>query len=411
MRAGPAGGHGRPPRALQDHARFLELFIEHAPVALAMFDRELRYLQASRRWRTDYGIGDRPLEGHSHYEIFPEIPERWKSVHRRALAGEVVRCEEDRFERADGAVQWLRWEVRPWTDAGGAIGGIVVFTEDITARKTAESALRESEQRLRLALEASHVGIFDWDLVTGRITWSRGHEELWGFAPGEFDGSYVSFASRVHPEDLPGLDAEVARCIARREPFMREFRVVWPDGGVFWIAGRGEFEFDGARAIRMRGTVTETTARRAAEEEVRRLNEELRRDAQRLEQRVRERTAQLVAALERAEAADRVKSAFLATMSHELRTPLNSIIGFTGILLEGLAGPLAPEQAKQLRIVEESARHLHALLRRAREARDFRHLAGLPDYLLEDVGVTREQAEMLARRAAWDLLALRRHAE
>jgi signal transduction histidine kinase len=81
-----------------------------------------------------------------------------------------------------------------------------------------------------------------------------------------------------------------------------------------------------------------------------------------LEQRVAERTAELAVAKDRAEAADRLKSAFLATMSHELRTPLNSIIGFTGILLQDLAGPLTAEQRKQLTMVRDSARHLLALI-------------------------------------------------
>ncbi|MGQ9655712.1 MAG: ATP-binding protein [Thermodesulfobacteriota bacterium] len=89
---------------------------------------------------------------------------------------------------------------------------------------------------------------------------------------------------------------------------------------------------------------------------------ELRSVNQEMEQRIRERTAQLSAAMEKAQAADRLKSAFLATMSHELRTPLNSIIGFTGILLQGLAGPLNEEQRKQLSMVQGSARHLLALI-------------------------------------------------
>src|SRR6185503_5779065 len=83
---------------------------------------------------------------------------------------------------------------------------------------------------------------------------------------------------------------------------------------------------------------------------------------QTLELEVTERTSDLQAALVRAEAADRIKSAFLATMSHELRTPLNSIIGFTGIVLKGMAGPLSAEQTKQLGMVQGSARHLLALI-------------------------------------------------
>jgi signal transduction histidine kinase len=99
-----------------------------------------------------------------------------------------------------------------------------------------------------------------------------------------------------------------------------------------------------------------TTATRLASEI------ELRKHRQHLEKLVKERTAELVVAKERAEAADRLKSAFLASMSHELRTPLNSIIGFTGIVLQGLAGPLNDEQTKQLGMVRDSARHLLDLI-------------------------------------------------
>jgi signal transduction histidine kinase len=89
---------------------------------------------------------------------------------------------------------------------------------------------------------------------------------------------------------------------------------------------------------------------------------ELRRINHEMEDRIADRTAELAAAVERAEEADRIKSAFLATMSHELRTPLNSIIGFTGIMLQGLAGPLNEEQSKQMALVQKSARHLLALI-------------------------------------------------
>jgi PAS domain S-box-containing protein len=127
---------------LRDSEERLNLFIEHAPASLAMFDRAMRYLAVSRRWRDDFGLGDAPLLGRSHYEVFPEVPERWREVHRRALAGEVLRAEEDPFERHDGSIQWQRWEVRPWYQADGGIGGIVTFTEDISERKRAEADVR-----------------------------------------------------------------------------------------------------------------------------------------------------------------------------------------------------------------------------------------------------------------------------
>ncbi len=81
------------------------------------------------------------LLGRCHYEILPDLPERWKEAHRRGLAGETIKCDEDRFERADGTVLWRRWEIAPWRTGDGSVGGIVIFAENITAHKQAEERL------------------------------------------------------------------------------------------------------------------------------------------------------------------------------------------------------------------------------------------------------------------------------
>lgn len=119
-----------------------------------------------------------------------------------------------------------------------------------------------AEERLRLALDAGHIGTFDWEIPKNRIIWSRWHEEMWGYRPGEFGGTFEAFAQRVHPEDLPDIEAEVARCIAARQMFISRFRVVWPDASVHWILARGEFSYGANRQpLRMRGVVLEITER------------------------------------------------------------------------------------------------------------------------------------------------------
>jgi len=134
----------------------LRLFIENAPVALAMLDREMRYLVVSQRWLSDYRLTNEQIIGVSHYEVFPDIPERWKEIHRRCLAGASEKCDEDPFPRGDGRIDWLRWEVLSWREAeGGEVGGLLILSENITERVQA----RETVRKLSLAIEQSPNGV------------------------------------------------------------------------------------------------------------------------------------------------------------------------------------------------------------------------------------------------------------
>jgi PAS domain S-box-containing protein len=144
----------RTERAREESEERFRLFAEHAPAAVAMFDREMRYIVHSAKWLRDYGLEGRAILGRSHYEVFPEIPEQWKAIHRRCLAGAIELNEADPFDRADGSRQWLSWRVQPWRDGGGEIGGIVMFTEDITVRIRLEENLAHARDQ---ALEASRL--------------------------------------------------------------------------------------------------------------------------------------------------------------------------------------------------------------------------------------------------------------
>ncbi len=118
-----------------------DLFLSNAPASIAMFDLEMRCLAASRRWIKDYPISNSDIIGVSHYEVYPETPDEWREVHRRALAGEIIRSDEERFVRTDGTINWVKWEVLPWRTDKGEIGGIIIFSENITFRKEAENKI------------------------------------------------------------------------------------------------------------------------------------------------------------------------------------------------------------------------------------------------------------------------------
>jgi len=143
---------------LRSREELLRVFVKNVPAAVAMLDRDMRYLQVSDRWCSDYLPGRTEILGRSHYETFPDMPERWKEVHRRALQGETLRAEEDRWDGQDGA-HWARWEVRPWKTAEGAVGGILILTEDITRRKQMEEALSGMTRKLVEAHEQERTRI------------------------------------------------------------------------------------------------------------------------------------------------------------------------------------------------------------------------------------------------------------
>lgn len=136
-------------RTMESQAReaLLKIFVKNVPAGVAMLDRDMRYLQVSDRWCADYGVDASQVLGRSHYEVLPDMPDRWREIHSRALDGETLRADEDRWDRKSGTT-WVRWEVRPWLNVDGEPGGILIFAEDITRRKQSDEALLGMPQKL-----------------------------------------------------------------------------------------------------------------------------------------------------------------------------------------------------------------------------------------------------------------------
>ena len=134
-------------------SELLRLCMDHPPIGVAVFDRSMHYLAVNRPFREALGLAERDIVGHSHYEFFSEIPEHWREMHRRCLAGGTERSEADPWVRANGALEWYRWEIQPWYEAPGVVGGIVLFTENVTDLKHSESARAENDAAARRTAE------------------------------------------------------------------------------------------------------------------------------------------------------------------------------------------------------------------------------------------------------------------
>ncbi len=126
--------------------------------------------------------------------------------------------------------------------------------------------LQESEEQLRLALQAAHMGMWNWNLVTGEIIWTSEHEQLLGMAPGTFDGRYETFAARLHPDDRKGLNQAVQTAIQEHQIYKHEYRIIWADGSIHWVEGRGQTFYDEAgKPVRMTGTLMNVDDRKQLE--------------------------------------------------------------------------------------------------------------------------------------------------
>ncbi|MBT4506520.1 PAS domain S-box protein [Desulfobacula sp.] len=181
----------------------MDYIISHARSAIAVFDRDFKYIYVSKRYLTDYKVKEQHVIGKHHYEVFPDIPQKWKDVHQRSLAGEVLRAEEDLYYREDGSIDWTRWECRPWYEYDGSIGGIVIYNEVINERKKIEETLRKSEQLLSTHLLNTPIGAISWDLNFKTVEWNPAAETIFGYTKDEALSKHA--AELILPEDMKEL--------------------------------------------------------------------------------------------------------------------------------------------------------------------------------------------------------------
>jgi PAS domain S-box-containing protein len=348
-------------QALRQSEGKLRALFEQAPLGIAVVDSVTgQFRSINPQYCKIVGYSEAEMLASTFQQItHPDDLPRDLANMRRLQAREVDAFQmEKRYRRKDGFLVWVSLTCVPLWNAAAGGPQHIAMVEDITARKLAENRLAESERKYRELVEHANSIILRWN-AEGRITLlNEFGQRFFGYSAEEILGKHV-LGTIVPITESSGRDLQRLMEQIHADPGAFEQNInenMRRSGEKVWISWTNRIVRDEqGRVIEILSIGTDITERRKAEQAVRELNASL-------EHRVTERTAELQTALVRAEAADRLKSAFLATMSHELRTPLNSIIGFTGTVLQGLAGPLNEEQKKQLGMVRGSARHLLELI-------------------------------------------------
>lgn len=313
--------------ALRQSEANLRIFVESSPTAVAMFDRRMRYIIASRRWAEDYGLDRRDLTGLSHYDVFPEIPQRWKDLHQQGLAGETLRCDEDPFVRKDGRLDWIRWEIVPWRVANGDVGGIILFTEVITPRREQEQALRQNEAELRLITDHVPALIARLDANRRYRFVNKRFEELLGAAQGDVIGKHVKdvWGPEAYAKVEPYIDTVLAG-----EPVNFETEVPVPGTSAHWI----NFSYfpevsTSGRTVGYYVLAQDITEKKRAD-------------------RLEESNAAL--------------QHFAAIASHDLQSPLRRILSFAQLISEDSGSSLAPPVRQYVNKILKSAERMYELI-------------------------------------------------
>ena len=286
-------------------------------------------------------------------------PDRYLEAHRVAFP-KFVRTGHGNavgktVELASPAKGWPR-DGRRYVAVGGPLNGewhAVGILRDITDRKRAEEELRESKQRLDIAMDGAQMGAWHWDVAEDKRYFSNQTCSLLGINPATFRGTANEFFAVLPPEDREAVKAAMRRTLDQDEPYESAYRAVWPDGSVHYITARGRLSRDDSgRPLKLSGVIWDVTVQKQAEDDLKHTVVALESANKALEE-----FNQI------AESATHAKSEFLANMSHEIRTPMTAILGFAEVLLgEPDIDRAPPDRIEAIRTIQRNGQYLLDLI-------------------------------------------------
>ncbi|MGF1514391.1 MAG: EAL domain-containing protein [Elainellaceae cyanobacterium] len=242
----------------------LQQFVKHMPAAIAMFDTQMCHLFHSDRWLKDHSLGGVDITGKCHYDLFPNLPSYWRARYQQCLTGQILHREEEVVLQADGTKQWVEWELRPWYQASGEIGGVLVLMETITPRKTAQLRLEESEARFRAFMDNNLAIAFMKD-DAGRYLYinkpfekfaGRSEAELLAQAGGDWLPENAARRLRQHDEHV----------LATGRASQRLETIPTADGDTYWMVCK--FPCSTARGAALGGVAFNITEQKQIEQEL-----------------------------------------------------------------------------------------------------------------------------------------------
>ncbi|TCO06046.1 PAS domain S-box protein [Natronoflexus pectinivorans] len=253
-----------------EHSHYLmDYIIKHNRSAVAVHDKDLKYIYVSQRYIDDFGIKESEIIGKHHYDLFPDLPQRWREVHQKALSGEVHSAERDPFYRKDGSILWTRWECRPWYESDGEIGGIIIYTEEITERIKAEEELKSNYDLLQIAGKTARFGGWSVDLEKIICTWSDAVAEILevphGHKPTLEEG--MDFYT---PEWRQRIKSVFSTCAQEGTPYDEEMEILTKKGKRLWVRSIGKaVKNDKGKIIKIHGSLQDISEQKKSEEALR----------------------------------------------------------------------------------------------------------------------------------------------